>query len=133
MIKIKNEEEKNQFFDENIKEDGSYFNVKYPSGENEFIWVKRFEKWNDDGSDWFLEYPNEMHKYDVSNENLKSYYDEELEETITPYGDCYIENNEAYEITSWQVEPFLPEEFEIEFVTDNHVEAAKYLLKIKQK
>lgn len=127
MIKITSEKEKEHYFTEQIKKDGAYFNVKYPSGETEFIWVKQFKNWNEDGSSWHLEAPNCLMKYD--NISLEPYYDEEEDETYeSPFIHCYIEGNVAYEIDSPQTSPFLPEEFEIEFVTDEEIEAVKYMI-----
>lgn len=120
MIKIRNEQEKEQFFNEHIKKDGAYFNVKYPNGGTEFIWVKKFENWKEDGSNWFLEYLNQLMKHNVTEEGLKPYYFEQ----------CYIEGNFAYEINSWQTSPFLPEEFEIEFVTDIETKAVQYMIQL---
>jgi hypothetical protein len=133
VIKIRSEQEKERYFNEQIKEDGAYFNVKYQSGEKEFIWVKKFENWTSDGSNWYLESPNQLMKYDIKGISLEPYYDEEEKETYTPFEHCYIEENTAYEINSWQTSPFLPEEFEIEFVTDDESEAIKYMIKSEKK
>ena len=65
-MKINNEIEKNKYFNETIKKDGAYFMVTFPSGKSEFIWVKKYENWNDDGSDWYLEHSNLLLTYDVT-------------------------------------------------------------------
>lgn len=128
MIKIRNEQEKERYFDEQIKGDGAYFNVKYPSGDMEFIWVKKFRNWRADGSNWHLESPNQLMKHDITNVSLEPYFDEEENETYIPFEHCYIEGNTAYEINSWQTSPFLPEEFEVQFVTDNETDAIKFMI-----
>jgi hypothetical protein len=128
LINISNKKEKEKYFDEQIKECGAYFNVKYPSGEKEFIWVKKFENWMNDGSNWYLESPNQLMKYDIKDISLESYYDEEEKETLIPFEHCYIDGDTAYEIISWQTSPFLPEEFEIEFFTDDEDDAVRYMI-----
>lgn len=128
MIKIENEQDKDNYFQEQIKEDGAYFKVKYLNGEEEFIWVKKFNNWRDDGSSWYLESPNHLIKYDITGVSLEPYYDEEDEETYIPYEHCYIEGNTAYEIDSLQTSPFLPEKFQIEFVAIDGTEVIKYII-----
>jgi hypothetical protein len=130
VIEIRNVQEKEAYFNEQIKDSGAYFNVKYPYGEKEFIWVKKFENWTSNGSNWFLESPNQLMKYDIKGISLEPYYDEKENETFIPFDQCYIHGNIAYEIISWQTSPFLPEEFEIEFVTDDEIEAIKYMIKL---
>lgn len=130
MYQIKGEKEKQEYFEELIKGTGAYFNVKYPDGENEFIWVKKFENWNEDGSHWYLESPNQLMKYpNITSQDLEPYYDEEDDETYeSPFVHCYLKDETAYEIESWQTSPYLPEQFEIEFVTDIENEAVEYML-----
>lgn len=133
MIKIQNEQEKERYFNEQIKKDGAHFSVKYPTGEKEFIWVKKFTNWNSDGSNWYLESPNCLVRYNIEGESLEPYYDEEEGETYTPFEHCYIDGNYAYEIDSMQTSPFLPNEFEIEFITDTEIEAIQYMIKLEKK
>jgi hypothetical protein len=132
LIKIKNGQEKKNYFNEQIKKGGAYFNVKYTSGEKEFIWVKKFVNWNLDGTDWYLESPNKLIKHETDEESLKPYFDEEENEIYVPFEHCYVNENVAYEIDSMQTSPFLPEEFEIEFITDIENEAIKYMIKLEE-
>lgn len=132
MIRISNEQEKNDYFNEQIKGDGAYFNVKYAEGYTDFIWMKKFERWNDDGSNWYLEAPNHLVRYDLTGVSLEPYYDEEEDETYIPFEHCLIIGNFAYEIDSPQTAPFLPEVFEIEFVTDIENEAVNYMIQLEK-
>lgn len=129
MIKINNNEEKIKYFDDVIKGDGAYFNVKYEGEKVEFIWVSKFENWMNDDINWYLEYPNQLMRYEnLTEDSLKPFYDKEENEWITPFDWCYIDGGTAYEIISFQCTPFLPEVFEIEFVTDIEDEAVKYMI-----
>lgn len=132
MIKIRSKQEKERYFNEKIKDDGAYFNVTYLSGKKEFIWVKKFKNWTSEGSNWYLESPNHLMKHDVKGISLEPYYDEEENETYTPFEHCYIDGNIAYEIDSWQTAPFLPDEFEIELVTNDEIEATKYMIQLEK-
>lgn len=130
MIRINNVKEKEDFFSKHIKKDGAYFNVKFDN-EIDFIWVKKYENWNDDGSDWYLEHSNLLLTYDVNGESLEPYYDKELGEIVKPFHWCYIEGDTGYEIDSYHSGHFLPEIFEIEFVTDDEDEAVKYMVNLE--
>jgi hypothetical protein len=132
LIKIRNEQEKERYFNDEINTGGAYFNIKYPSGEKEFIWVRKFNNFTSDGSTWYLEFPNQLMKHDITGISLVPYYDEEDNETYIPFDHCYINETIAYEINSWQTSPFLPEEFEIEFVTDDEIEAIKHMIKLEK-
>ncbi|WGT37727.1 hypothetical protein QH639_18075 [Lysinibacillus sp. 1 U-2021] len=129
MIKINSIKEKEEYFASTIKKHGAYFNVTYHNGDTEFIWVTLYERFNEDGSNWYLEAPNDLRKYKYSDDSLELYYDEEDEEWYdSPYLHMHIEGEFAYEVDSPQTAPFLPESFEIEFITDDCKEAAKYML-----
>lgn len=131
MLKIRNEHEKEKYFNEHIKEDGAHFKVKYLSGEEEFIWVKRFEEWKQDGSNWYLESSNQLMKHDITGVNLEPYHCAEDDEIYIPFDHCYVREEIAYEIVSWQTSPFLPDEFEIEFITSDETEAIKYMIELE--
>lgn len=132
-MKINNEKEKNAYFSKTIKNEGAYFIVTFPTGETEFIWVEKYENWTD-GSDWYWEHSTLLLTHDVTGESLEPYYDDELKEMVTPYECCYIENNAAYEISSYPYDtsiiPFLPESFDIVYVTDDEIEAIKFMMKL---
>ena len=95
-MKINNEKEKNAYYSKTIKEDGAYFTLTSPSGESEFVWVEKYEKWNDDGSDWYVEHSTLLNKHEIS---------------TYPY----------------DTEHFLLEGFDIEYVTDDDLEAINCL------
>ena len=128
MFKINSVEEKKQYWAPLIGKEGAYFKVKYDNVE-EFIYIHKFGNWDEDG-DWFLEYPNQLMEYDFTGLHSEpTYYDEEDDEWYdNPFAHMHIEGNKAYEIVSFQTSPFLPESFEIEFVTDSELDAIKYML-----
>lgn len=148
MIKINSKEEKNRIFKENITDIGSYAIVKY-NNQEECIWISRFPDFDKDG-DYFLEAPTTLEVYDFNryyNMNtfggiqkaIESYF--ELFEKNAGFSvkDCpYVQRDiisilnmgKYYDIDSPQTGPFLPDEFEIDFISE--AKAIEYILKQEQ-
>lgn len=117
-MKINNKEELYQFLKLNISEIGSYALVSYDN-KTEAIWITRYENFND-GDDWFLESPCELHKHETRQNELS---DEQIKNLcIVLYGEDYsssdlnditvMANGNSYSIDNPQVAPYLPYELD---------------------
>lgn len=120
-MKINNKEELYQFLKLNISEIGSYALVTY-NNETEAIWITRYENFND-GDDWFLESPCELHKHEPCQNELKDMSDEQIKNLCTLfYEERYSSSNlnnvtgmvkgTRYSIDNPQVAPYLPYELD---------------------
>lgn len=120
-MQINNKEELYQFLKLNIPEIGSYALVTYDN-KTEAIWVTRYDNFND-GDDWFLESPCELHTYETSQNELKDMSDEQIKNLcILLYGERYSSSNlnditgavkgTRYSIDNFQVAPYLPHELD---------------------
>ena len=78
-MKINNENEKQKFLELNIKSIGSYALVTY-NNQTEAIWITRYQDHCEDGSDWFLESPCGLMRYefeDSSDKEIRDYVEEQ--------------------------------------------------------
>jgi hypothetical protein len=118
--KITSKIELEMFLKENITNGrGSYFIVMY-NNHTELLWFTKYEKFCEDGSDWFLEAPNYIRRVKVETKKDKSSYKR--------YGYVIKNDGYAYEIDTPQVAPFLPEEIEIEYLSYKEKDAVDWML-----
>ena len=116
-MRINSYAERKKFLEDNIKGMGSYALVTYDN-HTESIWITRFANWDEDG-DWFLEAPNDLHRYEFKDNSesiirdfVKEQYEEEYTEEGVKYIKSMIRDGWLYEIDSPQVAPFLPEKLD---------------------
>ena len=131
MTRINNTEEKEKFFKDNITGAGSYAIIAHDSGKTESVWITRYQNWNEDGSDWFLESPNILRKYDYRAINTVA----GIKKAIKDIYDGYDYNDDGrkraldeimalvtdgifFDIDSPQTPPFLPEKFSIKLISE---------------
>lgn len=131
LTRVNSKEEKERFFKENIKGTSAYAIIAHDSGKTETIRITRYEKWNTDGSDWFLESPNILRKYDYRAINTV----DGIKKAIKDIYDGYDYNDEGrkraldeimalvtegvfFDIDSPQTPPFLPEQFSIKLISE---------------
>jgi hypothetical protein len=117
LIKIANKKELEKYLESKIDNIGAYFVVLH-NNVIELLWFTQYKNWNEDGSNWYLEAPCYMNRESIFLEPGKIY----CSNTKDGFG---------YEIDSPQVSPFLPENIEIEFLTDKEELAIDWLLKHK--
>lgn len=119
MIKLSTKKEREEYLGKNIKERGAYFLVKY-EGETELLYFVKYEKWREDGSDWYLEAPCDIRRKKVLHHDDEVYYQS--------IGHVIKDDGYAYELDCPQVAPFLPEQVEIEYVGDDEETAVNWIL-----
>jgi len=114
-MKINNENEKQKFLELNIKSIGSYALVTY-NNQTEAIWITRYQDHCEDGSDWFLESPCGLMRYefeDSSDKEIREFVEEQYKEEYIEEGIKYVKSmirdGWLYEIYNPQTGPFLPD------------------------
>jgi hypothetical protein len=120
LIKLFNKKDREQYLDSKIENTGAYFLVKYEN-VTELLWFAQYKNFNEDGSDWYLESPCSLKRVELTNVEDEFYY--------LNIGYIVKEDGYAYEVDSPQVAPFLPEEIDIEYVSDKERDAVDWLLK----
>ncbi len=121
-MKINNKQEKELFFQQNIKEIGSYALVTYDN-KTEVIWISKFDNFNY-GGDWFLESPCNLHEYQYDLNNINDL-------NVVKEQGYLIKNDKVYEIDSPQTGPFLPDILD-DIVLISEDECLEWILKLNK-
>lgn len=128
-----NKTELYKFLSDNITGCGAYFLITY-NGKTEATYISRYINWCEDGSDWFLESPCQLIKFefeDNSDESIREYvkemYYEDAQDEMFEYTKSMIFDGYLHEVYNGQCSPYLPEIIDsIELITE--MECLQYLL-----